>query len=64
MVTLDGLRNSPASCVHLILKLDGMKGGSFPVFMQTTGGNASGKKNLWRGRKGALSYNITYNLYF
>lgn len=33
MVTLEGLRNSPASCVHLILKLDGMKGGSFPVFL-------------------------------
>ena len=25
MVTLEGLRNSPASCGHLILKLDGMK---------------------------------------
>ena len=26
MVKLEGLRNSPASCVHLILKLDGTKG--------------------------------------
>ena len=44
MVTLEGLRNSPASCVHLILKLDGMKGGSFPVFIADDRGKCERKE--------------------
>lgn len=44
MVTLEGLTNSPASCVHLILKLDGMKGGSFPVFIADDRGKCERKE--------------------
>lgn len=45
MVKLEGLRNSPASCVHLILKLDGTKGGSFPVFLADDGGKYKRKES-------------------